>query len=155
MQATLVEGGCWRHTRYVGQGSLKIFWNFFFCHVGFKERFQFRTTLVITNFGLKALASDKIRDFLFIGPALLDICFSFQKIWKLASPVLFFLIFHLFYAVNSKCSIQLFDDEWVRTAVLCSQKQPLYQLNHNHCPFKLLFAFAFDATLLTIPTLFE
>ena len=35
--------------------------------------------------------------------------------------------------LTNKCSIN-FADDWIRTADLWYQKQPLYQLSHNHCP---------------------
>ena len=53
---------------------------------------------------------------------------------KWAIPGLIFLYFRLFNTVDSnKCSIN-FADDWIRTADLCFQKLPLYQLSHNHCP---------------------
>ena len=53
---------------------------------------------------------------------------------KWAIPGLIFLYFRLFNTVDrNKCSIN-FADDWIRTADLCFQKLPLYQLSHNHCP---------------------
>ena len=41
----------------------------------------------------------------------------------------------LFISVDRKhCSLQIFADDWIRTADLWNKKQPLYQLRHNHCP---------------------
>ena len=45
-----------------------------------------------------------------------------------------FLNFCLFNTVDSKCSISIFANGWIRTSGLWNQKQPLYQLSHNHCP---------------------
>ena len=53
---------------------------------------------------------------------------------KRAFPGLLFLYFRLFNTVDSNCSLQIFANDWIRTADLWSQKLPLYQLSHNHCP---------------------
>ena len=51
----------------------------------------------------------------------------------------FFLYFRLFNTVDSKHSIQIFADDWIRIADLWNCKQLLYQLSHNHCPGHVSF----------------
>ena len=50
---------------------------------------------------------------------------------------LYFRLFNTQLTVN-KCSIN-FADDWIQTADLWYRKRPLYQLSHNHCPYKYLF----------------
>ena len=45
-----------------------------------------------------------------------------------------FLYFRLFNTVDSKYSIPIFADDWIRTADLSNRKRPLYQLSQHHCP---------------------
>ena len=53
---------------------------------------------------------------------------------------LFFLYFRLFNTVDSKYSILIFANDWIRTTDLWNGKQPLYQLSHNHVQLILFTA---------------
>ena len=56
------------------------------------------------------------------------------KKWAIPGLFFFIFVFSIQLTVN-KCSIN-FADDWSRTADLWYRKRPLYQLSHNHFPYK-------------------
>ena len=68
--------------------------------------------------------------------------FHWEVFLKMGHSRPLFLYFCLFSTVDSKHSIKIFADDWIRTMALWNWKRPLYQLSHNHCPhWELLLTF--------------
>ena len=61
----------------------------------------------------------------------------FLKKWAILGIFFFIFVFSIQLTAYN-CSIN-FADDWIRTTDLWYQKQPLYQLSHNHCPYYMLF----------------
>ena len=56
--------------------------------------------------------------------------------WAIPGP---FSYFRLYKTVDSKCSFNIYANDWIRTEDLWNWKRPLNQLSHNHCPLLSLF----------------
>ena len=81
----------------------------------------------------------------------------FDTFFKMGHSRPLFLYFHLFNTVDSKCSINIFADDWIRTADLWNWKQLLYQLRRHHFPlihFYVLNALYLNILARVIPVLF-
>ena len=55
--------------------------------------------------------------------------------WPFLASFFFIFVFSLGLTVN-ECSILKLANDWIRTADLWCRKWLLYQLSHNHCPYK-------------------